>query len=151
MHSSGPRKASERESRGGESTFIREDGIAFQAALQEIRLRRVVIPPGSPQYPASFTTPPRLSSSMLRLTIDHFHKTPRRLRLIPSLHPRPPKNEKKKNIRNTVKLGLDQISTTRLTTYNMYEVVTSQDFYSLSFFLFLYWQVLTDWGSMLLW
>lgn len=33
----------------------------------------------------------------------------------------------------------------------MYEVVTSQDFYSLSFFLFLYWQVLTDWGSMLLW
>lgn len=72
-----PRKQSERESGGvrerqetregerrGESTFIRADSIGFQAALREIRLECVVIPPGSPLYPASFRTLPRLSLSM---------------------------------------------------------------------------------------
>merc|ERR1712035_78418 len=48
----------------GESTFIRADSIGFQAALREISLECVVIPPGSPLYPASFTTLPRLSLSM---------------------------------------------------------------------------------------
>lgn len=64
-----PRKQSERESRENryrerECAFIRADSIGFQAALQEIRLESVVIPPGSPLYPASFTMLPLLSSSV---------------------------------------------------------------------------------------
>lgn len=68
------RSVREREREAGEgseveSTFIRADSIRFRAAFQEIRLECVVIPLGSSLYPASFTTLPRLSSSM-RASLD---------------------------------------------------------------------------------
>lgn len=48
----------------GGGAFIRSVSIRFQEALPEIRPECVVIPPGSPLDPASFTTLPSLSLSM---------------------------------------------------------------------------------------
>lgn len=79
----GKQRERKREREGVGGAFIRSVSIRFQEALPEIRLECVVIPPGSPLYPASFTMLPSLSLST-HARINDSDKTASGLRLMPS-------------------------------------------------------------------